>query len=123
MQNQVNKKVEEEKRKKVLFDSMSEKRQKYILKKGYDKWDPFQEPKDPIDIRKDKTKRTSQMLIRDFLQSRANKKDYNNSYARGAFEICLGIINEEPQFQGMYDFSCWYQELLISEGSKPCRKD
>jgi len=116
LENQTNKKAEEEKRKKFLFDSMSEKRQKYILKKGYDKWDPFQEPKDPIDIRKDKTKRTSQMLIREFLQSKADNKDYNNSYARGAFEICLGIINEELQFQGMYDFSCWYQELLKSEG-------
>ncbi len=116
MQNRIDKNTEEEKRKKILFDGMSEKRQKYILKKGYDKWDPFQEPKDPIDIRKDKTKRTSQMLISEFLQSRAKIKDYNNSYARGALEICLGIINEEPQSQGMFDFSCWYQELLKSEG-------
>ncbi|MBW1616786.1 MAG: hypothetical protein JRJ49_09700 [Deltaproteobacteria bacterium] len=116
MQNRIDKKADEEKRKKLLFDAMAEKRQKYILKKGYDKWDPFQEPKDPIDIRKDKTKRTSQMLIREFLQSRANDKNYNNSYARGALELCLGIINEEPQFQGMYDFACWYKELLTSEG-------
>ncbi|MCJ7618056.1 MAG: hypothetical protein MUO43_16120, partial [Desulfobacterales bacterium] len=59
---------EEEKRKRAILDNMSPRNRKYILKKGYDKWDPFQEPKDPIDIRKDKTKRTSQMLIREFLQ-------------------------------------------------------
>ena len=58
------------KRKKAVFDSMSPKRQKHILKSGYDQWDPFEEPKDPIDIRTEKTNRTSQMLMREFLQSR-----------------------------------------------------
>ena len=52
-----------------VFDSMSDRRQKHILKRGYDKWDPFEEPKHPIDIRKDKTKRTTQTLVREFLQS------------------------------------------------------
>ena len=59
---------EAEVRKKWVFDSMSPRRQNHILKKGYDKWDPFEEPKDPIDIRKDKTKRTTQALVREFLQ-------------------------------------------------------
>ncbi|MBU4258896.1 MAG: hypothetical protein L6263_08095, partial [Desulfobacteraceae bacterium] len=68
---------EEEKRKRAIFDNMSPRNQKYILKKGYDKWDPFQEPKDPIDIRKDKTKRTSQMLIREFLQLK-DQETYSN---------------------------------------------
>ena len=51
-------KDEEALRKQAIFDSMSPRRQKHILKRGFDKWDPFQEPKDPIDIRQDKTKRT-----------------------------------------------------------------
>ncbi len=106
---------EEEKRKKAIFDTMSLKRQKHILKKGYDKWNPFIEPKDPIDIRKDKTKRTTQMLVRDFLQSR-KFEDYSNEYGRGALEICLGIINNEDRARGMYEFVCWYHELLKSEG-------
>ena len=106
---------EEEKRKKAIFDSMSPKRQKHILKKGYDKWNPFIEPKDPIDIRKDKTKRTTQMLVREFLQSR-KFEDYSNEYGRGVLEICLGIINNEDRARGMYEFSCWYHELLKSEG-------
>jgi len=106
---------EEEKRKKAIFDSMSPRRQKYILKKGYDRWDPFQEPKDPIDIRKDKTKRTSQMLIREFLQSR-KMEDYSNAYGRGVLEICLGIVNNDERFIAMYEFSCWYRDLLKKEG-------
>ena len=110
-------KDEEALRKQAIFDSMSPRRQKHILKRGFDKWDPFQEPKDPIDIRQDKTKRTSQQLIREFLQS-LDSKDYSNEYAQGAFEICLGIINENEKYQGMLDFSCWYQELLIKESLK-----
>ena len=106
---------EEEKRKKAIFDNMSPRRQKHILKKGYDRWNPFQEPKDPIDIRKDKTKRTSQMLIREFLQSR-KMEGYSNAYGRGVVEICLGIINEDDRFWGMYEFACWYRDLLEKEG-------
>jgi hypothetical protein len=106
---------EAEKRKRAVFDGMSSRRQKHILKKGYDKWDPFEEPKDPIDIRKDKTKRTTQMLVREFLQSRSSEK-YSNAYGRGVFEMALGIVNKDEYFKGMFEFGCWYRELLEKEG-------
>ena len=106
---------ESESRKKAVFDSMSPRRQKHILKKGYDKWDPFEEPKDPIDIRKDKTKRTTQMLVREFLQSRGSE-GYSNAYGRGVLEMALGIINDDERFIGMYEFAQWHQELLRKEG-------
>ena len=52
-------------KKKAVFDAMSPRRQKHILNKvGYDNWDPFEKPKDPIDIRTDKSKRTSQRLVK-----------------------------------------------------------
>ena len=106
---------EVEKRKKAIFDAMSKRGQKRILKTGYEKWDPFQKPKDPIDIRRDKSKRTTQMLIREFLQS-STREEYSNAYSRGALEIALGIVNEEERFVGMYEFSCWYRDLLKKEG-------
>jgi hypothetical protein len=106
---------DEAKRKKAIFDSMSPRRQKHILKKGYEKWDPFQEPKDPIDIRKDKTKRTTQALVREFLQAMGSE-EYSNAYGRGVFEICLGIVNDDERYRGMFDFSVWYSELLKREG-------
>jgi len=93
---------------------MSPPRQKSILKRGYDKWDPFQEPKDPIDIRRDATKRTTQQLVREFLQSRS-EEPYSNAYGRGVLEIALGLINDDDRFIAMYEFSCWYQELLKKE--------
>lgn len=106
---------DEEIRKKAIFDSMAPRRQKHILKRGYEQWDPFIEPKDPIDIRKDRTKRTAQTLIREFLQS-LESENYSNEYGRGAFEICLGIINEDEKFLGMFEFATWYNDLLIKEG-------
>jgi len=106
---------DEAKRKKAIFSSMSPRRQKHILKKGYEKWDPFQEPKDPIDIRKDKTKRTTQALVREFLQA-IGSEEYSNAYGRGVFEICLGIVNDDEKYRGMFDFSVWYSELLKREG-------
>ncbi|MDD9302379.1 MAG: hypothetical protein HUK40_08570 [Desulfobacter sp.] len=106
---------ETEERKKAIFDAMGKRGQKHILKKGYETWDPFAEPKDPIDIRKDKTKRTSQVLIREFLAS-VDHEEYSNSFAEGAFEMCLGIVNNEEKIRGMFEFSCWYAQLLKNEG-------
>ncbi|NNL42327.1 MAG: hypothetical protein HKO79_07505 [Desulfobacterales bacterium] len=106
---------EAEKRKKAIFDSMSPRRQKHILKKGFDKWDPFQEPKDPIDIRKDKTKRTSQTLIREFLQETQMEK-YSNEYGRGVVDMVIGIINGDERYIAMLEFADWYNKLLKKEG-------
>lgn len=111
-------KEEIEERKKAIFDSMSPRRQKAILRKGYEKWDPFIAPSDPIDIRKDRTNRTSQMLIREFLQSKKDAEQDNNAYRRGAFELCLGIINDDERARGMFEFACWYEKLLEREGKR-----
>ena len=104
-----------EEKKKAIFDAMGKRGQKQILKKGYENWDPFQEPKDPIDIRKDKTKRTSQVLIREFL-SNIDHDEYTNTFAQGALEMCLGIINEVEKIRGMFEFASWYKDLLKTEG-------
>jgi len=108
-------KEEIEQRKKAIFDSMSERGRKHIKKSGYEKWNPFQEPKDPIDIRKDKSKRTSQQLVREFLQSRTFD-DISNNYSRGVLDICIGIINDDERYIAMLDFANWYNELLKNEG-------
>ena len=106
---------EQEKRKKAIFDSMSPRRQKHILKKGYEKWDPFIEPKDPIDIRRDKTKRTTQMLVTEFLLS-VSSDEYSNAYGSGVLEICMGLVNDDDKYKAMYEFSIWYHDLLRKEG-------
>ncbi len=105
-------------KKKAIFDAMGKRGQRQILRKGYDKWDPFAEPKHPIDIRTDKSKRTSQMLIREFL-GQAGHEDYSNAFAQGAFDACLGIVNRDEKVRGMFEFSLWYRDLLTKEGHDP----
>ena len=110
---------EAEKRKRAIFDQMSPRRQKYILRRGWDKWDPFIEPKDPIDIRRDATRRTTRQLFDEFLQSRADRKE-SNAYSQGVLEICLGLVNDDERYRAMYEFSCWYRDLLEKErGGQP----
>jgi hypothetical protein len=104
-----------EEKKKAIFDAMGQRGQKQILKKGYENWDPFQEPKDPIDIRKDKTKRTTQVLIREFLTGLPHD-NYSNTFSQGALEMALGIVNDDERIRGMFEFACWYQDLLKKEG-------
>jgi hypothetical protein len=104
-------------RKKAIFDSMAPRRQKHILKRGYDKWDPFEEPKDPIDIRRDATQRTTQQLVREFLQQ-CSHESYSNAYGRGVLEIALGIINRDDRFIGMFEFAAWYTEQLKQSDHK-----
>lgn len=114
---------EEAQRKQAIFDAMSPRRQRHILNRiGYDRWDPFQEPKDPIDIRTDRTKRTTQMLVREFLQA-SEMKTYSTSYGQGVFDICHGIINSDDRYRGMFEFSIWYRDLLIREGHIPGEVD
>jgi hypothetical protein len=104
-------------RKKTIFDAMSPRRQKQILKRGYEKWDPFELPKDPIDIRRDKTHRTTQQLVREFLQ-KCGHENYSNAYGRGVLEMAVGIVNDDDRFIGMYEFAAWYQEELKKETSR-----
>ena len=56
------------------------------------------------------------MLVREFLQSRPGEAQ-NNAYNRGVLEIALGLVNNEDRFRGMFEFSCWYQEVLKQEAS------
>ncbi len=105
-------------RKQAIFNAMSPRRQKHIRKMGYDKWDPFQEPNDPIDIRTDATKRTTQQLVREFLQS-VDGDEYSNTFGQGAFDLAMGIVNKDERFRGMYAFACWYRDLLARDEENP----
>lgn len=105
---------EEEKRKKAIFEGMSARRQKKILDKGYDDWDPFLRPKDPLDLRMDQNRKTALTLVREFLQTCSHEK-YSNAYGRGAWDMCMGVISGSDRYRGMYDFSRWHQSFMEND--------
>lgn len=106
---------EKEKRKKSIFDSMGKRSQKRILKGGYENWNPFFEPKDPLDIRKDVTQRTAQDLVREFMHHHRDEK-HSASFGEGVLEIALALMNNNDKYRGMFEYSLWYSELLKKEG-------
>jgi hypothetical protein len=99
---------EKERKKRAIFDSMSAKRRRRIVEKiGYENWDPFQEPKDPLDLRGQKTDQLASVLIGEFI-SECEAEKRNVEYREGAEEICKGLIEGEERYKGMFDFCRWY---------------
>ncbi|MFV0348688.1 MAG: hypothetical protein ACK5JO_08865 [Halodesulfovibrio sp.] len=105
---------EEEEQKRIIYEQMNPRRRKYVDRIGYDKWDPFQKPNDPMELRMDISKRTTQQLVREFLQN--HKGQYSNDYGRGALETAVGIVNRDEKVRGVFDFCVWYYNILIDEG-------
>ena len=107
---------EQEELKRDLFNKIPTHRRKFIDRIGYDNWDPFPKPNDPMELRTDITKRTTQQLIREFLQSLPPDHEYDNTYSQGALECALGIVNNDEKYRGIRDFLHWYDKLLTKEG-------
>ena len=110
---------EEEAQKRELFEKIPARRRKFIERIGYENWDPFQKPNDPMELRTDVSQRTTQQLFREFMQSRPEERERGNAYSQGALECALGVINRDDKFLGIFDFACWYYELLKKEGHLP----
>ena len=109
---------EQEASKRKMYEKLKPRGRKYVDRIGYENWDPFMKPNDPLDIRQDVTKRTTQELIREFLQTvaRTNGEAYSNEYAQGALQAALGIVNRDETMIGTMDFCLWYVDLLKREG-------
>ncbi|MCL2122567.1 MAG: hypothetical protein FWH34_00610 [Desulfovibrionaceae bacterium] len=109
--------AEQEALKRELYEKTAPRRRKFIDRIGYAHWDPFQKPNDPLDIRLDLTKRTTQQLVREFLQQAAAREEQLGAdYRRGALECALGVVNRDEKYLGVFDFCLWYHKLLKEEG-------
>ena len=111
MSNPIQKSTEHEVQKRAIYEGMSPRRRKFVDRIGYERWDPFAEPKHPIEWRTDGTKRTTQQLVREFLQAHA-PENYSNAYGQGVLEMCLGMVNGDERYIAMYEFSLWYTQEL-----------
>ena len=110
--------MEQDEQKKAIYERLSPRRKKFIDKIGFAKWDPFQEPKHPIEIRRDVTKRTAQELFRAFFDAN-DIQEYSNAYGRGVYETCMGVFSRDERFRGVFDFCLWYDRQLKDKGIAP----
>ena len=107
---------EEEKKKRDLFEAMSPRSQKRILKKGYEEWDPFMLPKEPLayklkqEAKGEKVTLDSGHELHERYFSEHKLTDYSPEYVKGVLEISQGLFRGQDRYQGMYDFSCWYEK-------------
>lgn len=108
--------ADQEEQKRQIYEKMNPRRRKFVDRIGYDNWDPFQKPNDPLDVRMDVSRRTTQQLVREFLQEAGGRGRFGNDYARGALECALGVVNRDEKYLGTLDFCVWYHDLLKKEG-------
>jgi len=114
--------ADEEKLKRELYEKIPARRRKFIDRIGYENWDPFPEPNEPIEIRTDITKRTAQQLMQDFVKAKnceaqlAGESGPSEAFLQGAMEAAVGVVNKQEKFLGTYEFAAWYHELLKKEG-------
>ena len=97
--------------KRILYERMGARRRKFIDRIGYEMWDPFQEPKEPLDMRREKTGRTLEELVRDFMHEN-DGKNHDDAWQKGAAECALGIFRKDEKYQGIFDFCLWYHDKL-----------
>lgn len=101
--------------KRQIYDQMNPRRRKFVDKIGFDQWDPFQTPNDPLDIRRDLTNRTLPELMNSFIKDHPDRKK-SSAWQKGARECALGIITRDEKYQAIFDFCLWYYKLLQKEG-------
>ncbi len=112
---------EQEDNKKQLYNDMSPRRRKFIDRIGYENWDPFPKPNDPMELRVDVTGRSVQQLIFEFGKAMKNKKiipgyETGQAFETGALEMALHLINKDEKHLGMFEFAVWYYNLLAKSG-------
>lgn len=100
--------------KRAIYDKLHPRRRKFIDRIGYDSWDPFQKPNDPLDLRTDATNRTASQLLASF--QRETSCVHGAEYGKGALECALGIVKREEKYKGVMDFCLWYHRILQKEG-------
>ena len=102
----MNDREEYEFKKKAIFDGMSRRGQKWVLKIGYENWDPFEKPKDPRERIFSSASVKAGALVREYYES-AGGKGESVAVNRELFELCLGLLQGEGRAITVVDFCAW----------------
>jgi hypothetical protein len=107
---------EEEKQKRLIFESMSPRRRRMIEKRGYDNWDPFMMPKEPPFMKgfeKKKGLPDNPLELYHYYMRRRQEanlpEEMSNQYREGIMEACQFIKIHEERIKAHHDFYAWYR--------------
>lgn len=108
---------EYERRKRAIFESMSKRGQERILKRGYENWDPFVEPKDPRErLISDPARRAMALLVNFYETSEIG--ELARAYHRDLFDLASGLLRGEAKARVIFGFCKWYEKTLSQENLK-----
>ena len=96
-------------KKKAIFDGMSRRGQKWVLKIGYENWDPFEKPKDPRERIFSSASVKAGALVREYYESAGGKVE-SVAVHRELFELCLGLLRGEDRAKTVVDFCAWLKK-------------
>jgi hypothetical protein len=102
---------EREERKKAIFDGMSPRGQKRILRIGYENWDPFQEPKDPRELIFSSSSVKATALVAEFYRLHGGQEE-SVALHKELFDLCRGLIGGESRARVIVDFCCWCKDKV-----------
>lgn len=106
-----------EEQKRAIYEKMNPRRRKFVDRMGYDKWDPFAKPFDPIDIRTDATGHTAHELTRLFMKSMEAQP--NDEYLEAVNEFNVMLVMNFEKVRPLYEYCLWYQKLCRERGVEP----
>ncbi|SNR97580.1 hypothetical protein SAMN04488503_2138 [Humidesulfovibrio mexicanus] len=104
--------VEEQKR--AMYEGLSPRRRRFVDRIGYENWDPYQAPFDPIDIRTDALGLTTHELLNRYYKSLPAPPDPDYMQTLSEFMVLL-VMNVE-KVRPILEFSEWYAERLKERG-------
>lgn len=106
-----------EEQKQLMYNKMSPRRRKFVDRIGFDKWNPFEKPFDPIDIRTDATGHTAHQLTHLYLRDKGAQ--LNQEYVDAINEFNVMLVMNFEKVRPIYDYCLWYEELTRKRGIKP----
>jgi len=104
-------------RKRFMYDKMSPRRRKFVDRMGYENWDPFAAPFDPIDIRTDRSGLTSHQLTQRFITD--SGKMINQEYIDAINEFNVSLVMNFEKVRPIFEYCLWYAEHLKKRGIQP----
>jgi len=104
-------------RKQYMYEKMSPRRRKFVDRMGYENWDPFAAPFDPIDIRTDRSGMTSHQLTQRFIDE--SGKSSNQEFIDAVNEFNVMLVMNFEKVRPVFEYCLWYAEHLRKRGIKP----